>query len=320
MDRDDLELFQRSLRDATNDYSGSALDGALEEFGWRDAMAIEPRAAISTLFQLQGESNATSSALGHVLRRGLGLNDMPAIEIVLPPIGRWDPPGKMSGRSLHVDGLASAVPSDTASVVVISETTHGDIALTAPAASLAFDRVGGMDPNFGLLRVTGRDVQTYTELTPPGADWTSAVALARLALGHELVGASRKMLELAREHALGRIQFGRPIGSFQAIRHRLAETLVAVEMADALLDSAWLDGTPVTAAMAKAMAGRQARIAARHCQQVLAGIGFTTEHPLHLYIRRTLVLDGLLGSSTALTRVLGEEVMGVSKLPPLLPL
>ena len=49
--------------------------------------------------------------------------------------------------------------------------------------------------------------------------------------------------------------------------------------------------------MAKAVAGRQARTAARHCQQVLAGIGFTTEHPLHHYIRRTLVLDGLLGSA-----------------------
>ena len=47
--------------------------------------------------------------------------------------------------------------------------------------------------------------------------------------------------------------------------------------------------------MAKAVAGRQARTTARHCQQVLAGIGFTTEHPLHHYVRRTLVLDALLG-------------------------
>src|SRR5665213_2262212 len=63
MDPEDLELFQRSLRNATNDYTGEALDIALEDVGWRDAMVIEPRVAISTLFQLQGESNVSSSAL-----------------------------------------------------------------------------------------------------------------------------------------------------------------------------------------------------------------------------------------------------------------
>jgi alkylation response protein AidB-like acyl-CoA dehydrogenase len=72
--------------------------------------------------------------------------------------------------------------------------------------------------------------------------------------------------------------------------------------------------------MAKAMSGRSARIAARHCQQVLAGIGFTTEHALHRYVRRVLVLDLLLGSSKALTRELGSEVVASRQLPPLLPL
>jgi alkylation response protein AidB-like acyl-CoA dehydrogenase len=91
-------------------------------------------------------------------------------------------------------------------------------------------------------------------------------------------------------------------------------------MAEAMLDAAWLDTTEDTAAMAKAVAGRQARVAARHCQQVLAGIGFTTEHPLHLYVRRTLLLDGLFGTAVSLTRVLGEQIMSVGQLPPLLPL
>ena len=151
-------------------------------------------------------------------------------------------------------------------------------------------------------------------------DWDAAVALARLAVAHELVGVSRAMLELAREHALGRIQFGRPIGSFQAIRHRLAETLVAIEMAEAVLDAAWLDGSPDTAAMAKAVAGRAARTTARHSQQVLAGIGFTTEHPLHRYIRRTPVLDGLFGGTSTLTRALGRQLIEDRQLPALLPL
>jgi len=128
------------------------------------------------------------------------------------------------------------------------------------------------------------------------------------------------MLELAREHALDRIQFDRPIASFQAVRHRLAETLVAIEMADAALDGAWLDGSPVSAAMAKAVAGRSARTGMRHCQQVLAGVGFTTEHPFHRYARRVLVLDQLLGSSKALTKHLGTELLRTRQLPPLPPL
>ena len=61
--------------------------------------------------------------------------------------------------------------------------------------------------------------------------WSSAVALAQVALAHEIVGAARQMLDLARAHALGRIQFGQPISDFQAVRHRLADTLVAIEAA-----------------------------------------------------------------------------------------
>ena len=128
------------------------------------------------------------------------------------------------------------------------------------------------------------------------------------------------MLELARAHALERIQFGQPISMFQAVRHRLADTLVAIEMAEAVLDAAWLDQSPQTAAMAKALAGRGARTAARHCQQVLAGIGFTTEHPLHRYVRRVLVLDELFGAARSLTKDLGDDLLTSRQLPPQLPL
>ncbi len=62
-----------------------------------------------------------------------------------------------------------------------------------------------------------------------------------------------------------------------------------------MLDAAWLDREPQTAAVAKATAGRGARVAARHCHQVLAGIGFTTEHPFHRCVRRILLLEQLLG-------------------------
>lgn len=135
----------------------------------------------------------------------------------------------------------------------------------------------------------------------------AALAAGRRAVGWWLIGTSRAMLSLARRHALDRVQFGRHISSFQAIRHRLAETLVAIEGAEANLDAAAEpdDADGLASLLAKAAAGEAARTAARHCQQVLGGIGFTAEHPLHRHVKRSLVLDVLLGSSRELTREAG---------------
>ena len=84
--------------------------------------------------------------------------------------------------------------------------------------------------------------------------------------------------------------------------------------------SIWDDPTPLGSAVAKALAGRSARTVARHCQQVLAGIGFTTEHDLHLYVRRVLVLDRVLGDARSLTRRLGEQLLADRSVPAILPL
>lgn len=138
--------------------------------------------------------------------------------------------------------------------------------------------------------------------TPPSP---AALAAGRRALGWWLVGSSRAMLSLARGHALDRVQFGRPIASFQAVRHRLAETLVAIEGAEATLQTATDEPDELASLLAKAAAGQAALTAARHCQQVLGGIGFTAEHQLHRHVKRALVLDGLLGSARELTREAG---------------
>ena len=131
------------------------------------------------------------------------------------------------------------------------------------------------------------------------------LAAGRHALGWWLVGAGRAMLSLARQHALDRSQFGRPVASFQAIRHRLAETLVAIEGAEATLVAAAAEPDDLSFLLAKAAAGQAALTATRHCQQVLGGIGFTAEHALHRHVKRALVLDAMLGSSRELTREAG---------------
>ena len=142
----------------------------------------------------------------------------------------------------------------------------------------------------------------------------------RQALGWWLVGAGRAMLALARQHALDRTQFGRPVASFQAIRHRLAETLVAIEGAEATLVAAAAEPDELGFVLAKAAAGQAALTAARHCQQVLGGIGFTAEHDLQRHIKRALVLDGLLGSSRELTREAGAMLRDKGFAPRLIQL
>jgi hypothetical protein len=147
------------------------------------------------------------------------------------------------------------------------------------------------------------------------------LAAGRRAVGWWLVGTGRAMLALARSHALDRVQFGRPLAGFQAVRHRLAETLVALEGAEAALAAA--DASPASgddelaALLAKAAAGQAALTAARHCQQVLGGIGFTAEHGLSRHVRRALVLDGLLGSARELTREAGARLVAERSAPRL---
>ena len=300
MDREELELFRASLRQACSSHTGKALDDALDELGWRDALAADRRAAVSTLFEEQGRANATSSALDVVMADALGVD----AAVVLPPLGRWDPPG--------VRGLGTgALQRRERAAVVANETL-----IVVDTADLTLRPIGGIDPALEMVEVSAEGLPAGTQ---PAA-WPAAVAAGRLALAHELVGASRAMLQLARDHAVERIQFGRPIAAFQAVRHRLAETLVAIEAADAALDAAWEIESPMNAALAKAIAGRSARTVARHCQQVLAGIGFTTEHPLHRYVKRTIVLDQLFGSAKVLTAELGNDLVTTKQLPPMLPL
>ncbi|MET9992752.1 acyl-CoA dehydrogenase family protein [Streptomyces mutabilis] len=161
-----------------------------------------------------------------------------------------------------------------------------------------------LDPSLPLRRVT--------------AGGSFPVAEGRRALGWWLLGTGRAMLALARRHVLDRHQFGRPLSSFQTLRHRLAETYVALEGAEAVLSAAGDDAT--SALLAKAAAGRAALTAARHCQQALGGIGFTAEHDLHRHVKRALVLDGLLGSARDLTREAGALLLREGRAPRLVEL
>ena len=204
--------------------------------------------------------------------------------------------------------------------MVVAQAVNTELAFCVPTAELTLRPVHGMDPDLGLVEVHGtvpKDALAPEVVPRPGrprSRWPSWPSATSWSVPR---GRCSSWPGSTPSHASSS---GSPSPGFQAVRHRLAETLVAIEAADAVLDAAWEDRSPVTAAVAKALAGRGARTASRHCQQVLAGIGFTTEHEFHRYARRVLVLDELFGASRALTRDLGADLLSTRRLPAFAPL
>lgn len=125
------------------------------------------------------------------------------------------------------------------------------------------------------------------------------------ALALEASGITQRALEIAVEHAKTRQQFGRPIGSYQAVAHPLANTYVESELARSLAYwAAWCvaEDDPqasVACAAAKSYAGDAAVAACERAIQTLGGIGFTWEHPLHTYYKRALWIQAYEGYSRA---------------------
>ena len=101
------------------------------------------------------------------------------------------------------------------------------------------------------------------------------------------------------------------MGSFQAIRHKLAECLVAISSAESAVTAAWhsSDFTFAAAASKLVTSRRHAITVMTRAQQILAGIGFTAEHPFHHYLKRVVVLDGLLGSGEEMAILVGRRLL-----------
>ena len=120
----------------------------------------------------------------------------------------------------------------------------------------------------------------------------------RVACAAEALGVAQRALDLGVEHAKTREQFGKPIGTYQAVSHPLAQTYTDVELARSLVyRAAWCvaeddERAAVAAAAAKAFASEAAVAACERSIQVHGGIGFTWEHPLHRFYKRAIWLEG----------------------------
>jgi len=130
-----------------------------------------------------------------------------------------------------------------------------------------------------------------------------ALQRASVALAAEQVGGAARCLELAVAHAKQRVQFGKPIGAFQALKHKMADMMVQVESARsatyyaACVADDDADALPAASAMAKAAASDAYTFCAAQALQIFGGIGFTWEYDLHLYFKRARSSAVLLGDS-----------------------
>jgi alkylation response protein AidB-like acyl-CoA dehydrogenase len=180
----------------------------------------------------------------------------------------------------------------------------GLYAVDAAAAGVSRAPVVSLDATRPLADVTldnaaGRPVAT-------GEDAARAVAAALTAgagiLAAELFGVAEQCLGMTVSYVKERRQFARPVGSFQAVKHRLADVWVAVTQARAAARYAAAclatgdPDTPVAVALAKAACGDAAVLAAQECVQLHGGIGFTWEHPAHLLLKRAKSGSLALGS------------------------
>jgi alkylation response protein AidB-like acyl-CoA dehydrogenase len=146
----------------------------------------------------------------------------------------------------------------------------------------------------------------------PGGGVERAAATAGILASAEAVGAAASVLRLARDYAAQRTQFGRPIGSFQAVRHLLADMYVQTESSwsSVLYAAASLDedepGALRTASIAKSYAARATLEVAHGALQVFGGVAFTAEHPAHRFLRRIAVRGAQFGTAREHERSLGR--------------
>jgi len=314
------ETVRKAIADACATPDGNtAVDAVLAQLGWLEMLDAAPREAVDIVFSALGAANAAATVLDDVIASALGTAPDADLAVLLPPFAAWNAPGRIDGSHLHARGLATARAATAREMLVLCSSGTESWVATVPTKDVESNAVHGIDPDAGIRTVQIRGATVVAKRLEAGA-WESAVALGRRAVAHQIAGASRAMLALARSHALERLQFGRPIAHFQAVRHRLADALVAVEALEATLAAAGDEPNPDTAALAKACAGRAARIVTTHCQQVLAGIGFTTEHPFHRFLKRIMLLEGLFGSADDIALDLGRQLLAARTVPNLIEL
>ena len=275
--------------------------------------------AANTLLQ-SGDDDAKKAHLP-----GIASGETIATLAFTEPNGRWDESGieataTNDGGTWTISGTKMfVIDGHTANLILVAARTDAGVSLFAvdgDAAGLTRTALSTMDQTRKQAKLEFDGV-AGTLVGTDGAGWdtlSTVLDLAAVGLAAEQVGGAQQCLDMSVEYAKVRVQFGRPIGSFQAIKHKCADMLLEVESAkSAAYYAGWCaaemnDELPSVASLAKAYCSEAYFHAAAENIQIHGGIGFTWEHPAHLYFKRAKSSELLFGDPTYHRELLAQRI------------
>ena len=241
------------------------------------------------------------------------------------PSGKWDESGitleaTSTGDGWTLSGAKSFVlDGHSAQLIIVAARTGKGVSLFAvdgDATGLTRTSLSTMDQTRKQAKLDFENVPARL-IGTEGEGWnvlSTVLDLVAVGLAAEQVGGAQKVLDMAVEYAKVRVQFGRPIGSFQAIKHKCADMLLEVESAkSAAYYGMWCasemnDELPSVASLAKAYCSEAYFHASAENIQIHGGIGFTWEHPAHLYFKRAKSSELLFGDPTYHRELLAQRI------------
>ncbi len=274
--------------------------------------------------------NAGTDAQQAELLPGIAAGETIATLAFTEPNGRWDASGitmeaTPDGDDFRLEGTKHFVlDGHTADLVVVAARAPGSegtggisfFTVAGDAEGLARQALTTMDQTRKQAKLEFAGVRAQL-LGEEGAGWdalSKTLDQAAVALSNEMIGGAQFVLDMAVQYAKDRVQFGRPIGSFQAIKHKCADMLLEVESGkSAAYYASWAaaednDELPVVASLAKAYCSDAYFHAAAENIQIHGGIGFTWEHDAHLYFKRAKSSEILLGDATYHRELLAQRI------------
>jgi alkylation response protein AidB-like acyl-CoA dehydrogenase len=251
---------------------------------------------------------------------GIASGETIAALAITEPNGRWDASGVEmiatgSGDAVTLSGTKSyVIDGHIANLLIVVARTEGSIgtdgvgfyAVDGDAAGLTRTQLATLDQTRKQAKLDFAGVPARA-LGDAGNAWPAVektLQHASIGLCNEMVGGAQKVLDMSVEYAKVRVQFGRPIGSFQAIKHKCADMLLEVESAKSAAYYAAgtaaedTDELAVIASLTKAFCSDAYFHATAENIQIHGGIGFTWEHDAHLYFKRAKSSEILLGDAT----------------------
>ena len=294
----------------------------LQEMGRRLLCAPFLSSVVLAAFAIeQGASEDQKSDLLSAIAQGKTRATLALTE----PEGRWEEgaikvSAQRDGKDWRVSGTKMyVIDGGTAELFIVAARTEKGVSLFSVSGSesgIKRSDLTTLDMTRKLARVdfdsAGADL-----LGTEGAGWSAlekALDRAAVALSAEMLGGAETCLEMATNYARTRVQFGRQIGSFQAIKHKLATVMTEVEMArSAVQYAAWAaehddQELRIAAPLCKAYCSEAFLHAAAENIQVHGGIGFTWEHDCHLYIRRAKSSEIMLGDADHHRELLAQRL------------